>query len=65
MRYKELRLAQSLTQKQFADKLGVGQSTIAMWECGGRSPRANKLPKIAKILGCSIDELFGEKGAQK
>lgn len=54
----EARKAASYTQTQLADKLGISQSTIAMWETGKAYPRADMLPAIAETLGCSIDELF-------
>lgn len=47
-----------LTQCELAEKLCVGQSTVAMWEIGEALPTADKLPKIAAILHCKIDDLF-------
>ncbi len=53
-----------LSQEQLASKLGVDRSTVAKWETGEAMPRADKLPELAKILGCTIDDLFKEeKGA--
>lgn len=52
------RLAALCTQVELAGKLGVAQSTVAMWESGKAYPRADMLPMIAKALGCTIDELF-------
>ncbi len=61
---KQLREASGLSQVALAEKLNVGQSTVAMWETGENVPRADKLPELAKILGCTIDDLFKEeKGA--
>lgn len=57
----KLRERAKFTQKNLAEKLGVGQSTVAMWESGAQMPRADKLPEIAKILGCTIDELFEDQ----
>lgn len=34
--------------------------TIAKWETGKANPRADLLPKLAKALGCSVDDLFAE-----
>lgn len=56
------RKAASCTQTQLADRLGISQSTIAMWETGRAYPRADMLPAIAAALGCSIDELFADPG---
>ena len=56
---KNLRKKEKLTQIDLAKKLKIGQSTVAMWETGEAMPRADKLPELAKILGCTIDDLFG------
>lgn len=47
-----------MTQKELADKLNVDQTAVSQWERGEAMPRADKLPEIAKILGCTIDDLF-------
>lgn len=49
-----------ITQAELAARLNVTQAAIAIWETGEAMPRSDKLPEISKILGCSIDELFGE-----
>lgn len=56
---KTLREKAGFTQQQLGEMLGVRQSTVAMWETGGSSPRTDKLPELARILGCMIDELYG------
>lgn len=63
MNIKKAREKAGLTQQELADKLGIGQSAVAMWESQGFLPRTDKLPALAKILGCSIDELL--KGDEK
>lgn len=50
-----------ITQKEMADRLGVKQSAVSMWETGTALPRADMLPKIAKLLGCTISDLFEER----
>ena len=55
---RELRRAKNLTQRELGERLNVGQTTVAMWETGDRTPRADKLPELARILGCRIDDLF-------
>jgi len=59
---KKLREKAGLKQTDLAGMLKIGQSTVAMWETGETMPRTDKLPALAEILGCTIDELF-EKGA--
>ena len=58
---KECRQKAGITQEQLAEKLGVGQSTVAMWENGKNSPQSDKLPKLAEALGCTVNDLFNTK----
>ena len=58
MNIKEAREKAGLTQQDLANELGVGQSTVAMWETQKSLPRTDKLPALAKILDCTIDELL-------
>jgi len=61
MRLKKLREKANLTQKKVGEILNVEQHTVSQWENGDRTPRADKLPELAKLFNCSIDELFEEK----
>lgn len=58
-RIKELRKKDKYTQKEFAELLGVGQTTIANYEKGLRVPDAEKLNKIADIFHVTLDYLLG------
>lgn len=58
MRIQERRNAVNMTQETLANKLGVTQAAIAMWETGKALPRAETLVELAKVLGCTIDELM-------
>lgn len=58
---RKLRLKSKLTQEALANRLGVAPSTVAMWERRKSNPRATMLPKLAKVLGCTIDELLTEE----
>lgn len=55
---KSLRDQAKFTQEDVAVKLNIDRSTIAKWETGEAMPRADKLPQLAQVLGCTIDELF-------
>ena len=57
-RIKKLRERSGMTQLELAKRMGVEQNTISQWENGTRFPRADKLPQLARLLGCTIDELF-------
>lgn len=55
---RELRKKAGMTQEQLSEKLGINRTTVTMWELGKSVPRPDKLAKLAKILQCSIDDLF-------
>jgi len=54
-----------LTQEELSRELGVVRQTVAMWETGKASPSANMLPRIARALGCTIEELYGAAGPEE
>lgn len=49
-----------LLQRQVAEALGVSMGTVAMWDTGRNKPRADMLPRIAKLYNCTVDELLRE-----
>ena len=57
---KFLRDSANLTQAEVAKSLGFRASTVSMWETGKRNPSISKLPEIARLFNCTIDELFKE-----
>ena len=63
MRIRELRQARGLSQARVAEDVGVSKPAVCKWETGGSVPRTELLPLLARVLDCSIDELFG--GEQK
>ena len=54
----ERRKSKMLTQQQLGEIMGVKRTTVAMWESGASLPRADLLPKLADVLGCTVDELL-------
>ena len=54
---KHQRRKNDMTQSELADKLGVNQSMIALYESGKRTPSVDTLIIIADIFKCSLDEL--------
>ena len=54
------RVNAGLSQERLANLLKVERSTVAKWETGKSMPRAELLPKIAKILGCTVDDLLND-----
>ncbi len=55
---REYRKKAGLTQAQLAKELGVSKACVGMWEIGCRKPDIITLKKLAKILGCTADELL-------
>lgn len=62
MRIQERRKEKGLTQAELATLAGVSQSTVAGWETESYLPKAKDIPLLAKILGCTIDQLFASDG---
>lgn len=61
-RIRELRMAKNMTQAEFAERLGYSSnSAIAMWETGQRKPPSDKLPEIARVLECGINDLYSHE----
>lgn len=54
----KFRKENGLSQKALSERLGVSQQCVAKWETGRSHPRAELLPKIAKVLNCTVDELL-------
>ncbi len=59
VRLKELRREKQLSQKELADLLSTGQSSISAWERGEREPLAHQLIDLAGVFECSVDYLLG------
>ena len=58
---KELRVEANLTQKELANKLKIGQSTIVGYEKGEREATLTNLSRYADFFGVSLDYLAGRE----
>lgn len=47
-----------MTQKQFGEVTKLSQSMVSYILSGKRSPRLDKMKRIAKVLGCTVDDLL-------
>lgn len=54
-----LRRAAGLTQTELAGLVGESQANIAYWERSAKPPRSDVLPRLAKVLGCRVEDLLG------
>lgn len=50
-----------MTQLELAEKMGVTDKAVSKWERGLAYPDVSSLPKLAEILGLSVDELMQTK----
>lgn len=58
--YKVLREKAGLSVKQVMEALNVSDAAVYFWETGANAPSTKKLPDIAKLYGCTVDELLKE-----
>ena len=47
----------NITQAKLASQLYVSQSFVSAWEQKQRQPDISLIPKMARILGCSIEDI--------
>ena len=57
----ELRKSKEMTQEALAKLLGVTNQAVSKWESDSCYPDITLLPELAKVLGTSLDGLFGLK----
>lgn len=48
-----------LSRAQFARLMGVAPKTVYMWLNGESIPYKYNLERMAEVLNCSLDHLFG------
>ena len=61
----ELRKAKNLTQLELATQLNITDKAVSKWERDISCPDINTFPKLAEILGVSVDELLQANVAGK
>ncbi len=54
-----------MTQEELAKRIGVTNQAVSKWESGKCCPDIELLPKLASLLGTSIDELMGYQASAK
>ena len=56
---KMLRERRKMSAAKLAAEMGVSQQAVSKWERGEAMPRAEILPKLADLLDCTVDALYG------
>lgn len=54
------RVARGLTQEELAQTVGVTRQTILAIEKGNYAPSVHLALRIAKTLGCTVEDIFDE-----
>lgn len=55
---RQLRTELGLTQKELAERIGVGDKAVSKWECGNGCPDISLLAELAKVFGTDIQVLL-------
>lgn len=63
MLIKKRRQAAGLSKAQVARLMQVNQSQVSRWETGEHTPTADRLPQLAAMFHCTIDDLFAKDTA--
>lgn len=67
---KKLNIAYALDRSGLAQQdlwvaLGISAASVCNWVAGKSCPKASRLPEIARILGCTVDELYTDSLPQR
>ena len=57
---RSLRRQQSMTQAELANQVGVTDKAVSKWERGVSYPDISLFPKLADVLGVTVDDLLQE-----
>ena len=58
-----LRKEKGMTQKELADQLHITDKAVSKWEREVACPDTQTIPKLAEILGVSVEELMQGRAA--
>ncbi len=60
-----LRKEKGMTQLELAEQMGVTDKAVSKWERDLSLPDAASLPRLAEVLGISVDELMQGRAAAR
>ena len=64
-KFRRLREARGITQKQLAKQLLLGNTAVSQWEIGRNTPTVKDLCVCAILLNCSPGDFFEEREASQ
>ena len=53
-----VRVNANMTQKEWAERLGVSNNTVVNWEKGNTEPSLSKLREMSQLSGMPMDFIF-------
>ena len=62
---RDARLALGMTQRELAEAVGLSRQTVNAIERGEHNTTIKQCRAICRVLGRSLDELFGEAGEER
>ena len=60
MSFRSARVNAGLSVTDVMNALNVTDAAVYQWETGANIPKGSRLPEIAKLYDCTIDDLFRE-----
>ncbi len=57
--FRKIRKMRCISQKELAERIGVSQAVVSLWENGSALPTIERLVAITRVLRCSADALLG------
>lgn len=57
---RRLMVADNISQKELADKMQAGPSSVSAWVNGGKLPRTETIQKLADLFDVDVAELLSE-----
>lgn len=58
MNFREARVKAGLSVSQVMEALNVSDAAVYQWETNATMPNAKRLPEIAALYGCTVDDLL-------
>ena len=61
MGFRKARLAAGMTVAQVMKAMAVSDAAVYQWETGVTMPTGKRLIELAKLYGCTVDDLLKEE----
>lgn len=61
MSFRDARIKAGLSVAEVMAALNVSDAAVYQWETGKNTPKGKRLPELAKLYGCTVDDLLKEE----